>query len=543
MASAEMGQIQDFVLVFKRRIWQVILPALFVLAGGVVFAVIVPKKYVVKTKIELLQPTLHVGEAEESATLREIENAHHHLTNADRVEETIQAGNWEEYARLDEKERQEFVLSVRDAIRVKVVTPPGKDGRADTSVFVEIEYADVDGKRAVSFINALMKSWIQEVVRRDYNQLEAERDEYQNALALAQRQFDAVTNQRTNLWAEMGISVTQADMRSNRDEDPVFVELTTAREQRDAANAELEGLRAKIAVVREEHDAMLVEVEQTEVDPGLDLRAKILALEEKRRAVENVFEGRTPANSLYKKAQREIEQVDAEIAEYQALQREETQRTIWVDNPVRKEKAAQLAALELQEASLEAVVRKWNSEVAAKDAFYSAQLASWGQLLRLNKSWEHAGEELDAAAARLNKVRARIAAYNAVQEQPYRVADPARAPARPTEPNPVVIVVVSLLGGIALGLAIAFLAEFSKSCYRSVGDLSRSLGVPILGVVNRIYTTADRRSVRAKRLVVGGSTALILACAGWFTYAWVFDQGQLTTGIVQVVEDLRLKLR
>jgi capsular polysaccharide biosynthesis protein len=542
MASAEMGQIQDFVLVFKRRIWQVILPALFVLAGGVVYAVIVPKKYVVTTMIELLQPTLHAGNPEESPTLREVENARFHLTNVDRVEETIAAGNWEEYARLDEEEREEFILSVRDSIRVRP-QPLADKSRANSSVFVEIEYADVDGKRAVSFVNALTESWVNDVVLRDKNQLYAERDEYQNAVNLAQKNFEAITKRRTDLWGEMGISVTQANMLNSRDEDPIFVELTTARESRDRVNADLEGLRAQIAALREEHDAMPVEVEVVEEDPGLDLRTKIFAYEEKKRETEQVFEGRTPENTLYKKAQREIELIDKEVAELTALQRAATERTLWVPNPARQEKAAQIAVLELQETDLKARIAKWTAEVAEKEAYHQAQIANWNELLRVNKALEHAGQELDEAASRLRLVQARIAAYNAVQEQPYRVANPARAPARPTEPNPVTIVVISLLGGFAFGLAIAFLAEYSRSCYRSVGDLSRSLGVPILGVVNRIYTRSDRRTIRSKRLVIGGSTAVILACLGWFTYAWVFDQGKLTTGIVQVVEDLRLKMR
>ena len=150
--------------------------ALFVLAGGIVFAVIVPKKYVVTTRIELLQPTVHVGDAEESATLREVENIHYHLKNRDRIEETIASGNWAEYAVLDEDERNDFVDSVTDDVRVNVLTKPDKNS-PDSSVFVDITYKDVDGTRAVRFLNALTDSWIKDVVERDYNQLVAERDE------------------------------------------------------------------------------------------------------------------------------------------------------------------------------------------------------------------------------------------------------------------------------------------------------------------------------------------------------------------------------
>jgi len=537
-----MGQIQDFVLVFKRRLWQVILPALFVLAGGIVFAVIVPKKYVVTTRIELLQPTVHVGDAEESATLREVENIHYHLKNRDRIEETIAAGNWAEYAVLDDDDRNDFVDSVTDDVRVNVLTKPDKNS-PDSSVFVDITYKDVDGTRAVRFLNALTDSWIKDVVERDYNQLVAERDEFQNAKVAAQRNYDSLVKRQTDLWREMGISVTQADMRNSREEDPVFVALTASQTQLEEAAADLEELRAQIESVEEEFEATEPEIKTTEETGGLDLGKTLADLTTKRAAQEKLFVGRTPANSVYKKAQREIEAIDEQVEQLKALERAATQREVWKPNPEHKLLADQLAALQLQEVGLAARHAKWAEDVADKQRLYNEQMANYEEVIRLRKSASSAEEELDEVSRRLRAVSARIDAYNAVQEEPYRVADPARAPSSPSEPSPAIIVVVSLLGGLALGLAIAFLSEFSKSCYRSVGDLSRSLGVPILGVVNRITTKAERRARRSRRMVIGVSTAVILLCVGWFTYAWVFDRGRLTPRIEQFVEDVRLKLR
>jgi uncharacterized protein involved in exopolysaccharide biosynthesis len=542
MASAELGQIQDFLLVFKRRIWQVLLPALFVLAGGVVFAVIVPKKYAVWTRIELLQPTVHVGDAEASATLREVDNIYYHLKNRDRIEATIVAGNWAEYALMDDQQKLDFVESVQDDVGVEVLTQQGKNS-PNSSVFVEIKYADVDGKRAVRFLSALTESWIKDVVQRDYNQMVAERDEFQNAVLAAQKNYDDLTKQQTDLWAEMGISFTQADGRNSRVDDPTLVALTGAQQELGKALADLEEQRAKIAAVQENLDATDPEIRVTEETPGLDLGLKLAELAFERAELEKMFVGRSPQNSNYKKAQREIDAVDKEVETITALQRAATQRLVWKPNPAQLSLANQMAALRLEEAGLAARHTNWVAEVKERVALYNRQSANYDVLIRLRKASDHAGDELDEATGRLRAVQARIAAYDAVQEQPYRVVDPARAPLRPTEPNPFTIVLVSVLGGIALGLGIAFLAEYSKSCYRSVGDLSRSLGVPILGVVNRVYTRSDLRARRSKRLVIGGSTAVILACVAWFTYAWSYDRGLLKTGIVQFVEDVRLKLR
>lgn len=232
-----------------------------------------------------------------------------------------------------------------------------------------------------------------------------------------------------------------------------------------------------------------------------------------------------------------------QIVTVEALERESTRRTIFRENPLRLPMKRDIDQLELQGQGLEARLIKWNAEIDTKSARHLAQVANWNDLLRLHKAWEHSGEELDEASTRLRIANSKIATYSAVQGEPYRIAEPPRAPLEPTEPSPLIIILSSLLGGLAFGLAVAFLAEFSKSCFRSVGDVSRVMGVPILGVVNLIQTRADVRRRRFKRLVIGGSTAMLLGCLGWFTYAWSYDQAQLPTRVVQVVEDFRLSLR
>lgn len=544
MASSEMGQIQDFLLVFKRRVWQIVIPALFVLAGGIVFAVIVPKKYLVKTRVELIQTPGHEVATEESATLREIINAQYHIKNIYRVQEVILTQNWTEYARLDAEEQQDFIESVADDLSVDVLTPGSKEKDKLSSIFVDIEYADTDGKRAEKFLTALTARWIDDVVQRDFNQLKVERDEQQNQVDATQKAFEQATHQKLDLMTEMGVSATQpTDMRTQREEDPVYAELGAARQERDKVAASLDETRAKIEKLRAAFEQLNPEVPIEEVEPGVEFREQIFALEAKVAEARAVQTGKTPEHSMYKKAQLEIENLEEQIETAETLQREATRRTVFQKNPEKETLGAELDKLELEERGLSAHLASLNNQVEAKSNLYQAQMANWQNLLRLTKAWDHASLDLDEARSKLRLTESRITAYSSIQGEPYRIAEAPRAPLKPSEPNPWIIVVASLLGGIALGLAVAFLSEFSKSCYRSVGDLSRGLGVPILGVINAIETRADIRRRRSKRVVIGGSTLAILGCVAWFTYAWAYDQGRLPTGLVQAVEDLRLSLR
>ena len=108
--------------------------------------------------------------------LREIINAEYHIKNIYRVQEVILTQNWTEYARLDAEEQQDFIESVADDLSVDVLTPGSKDKDKLSSIFVDIEYLDTDGKRAEKFLTALTARWIDDVVQRDFNQLKLERE-------------------------------------------------------------------------------------------------------------------------------------------------------------------------------------------------------------------------------------------------------------------------------------------------------------------------------------------------------------------------------
>jgi len=104
-------------------------------------------------------------------------------------------------------------------------------------------------------------------------------------------------------------------------------------------------------------------------------------------------------------------------------------------------------------------------------------------------------------------------------------------------------VVASLLGGIALGLAVAFLAEFSKSCFRSVYDVSRVMVTPVLGNINSIVTRREAKIRRTRRLVVGAASFLFLGSLGFVTWAWSAESALLTPSLRNAIEDLRSALK
>ena len=58
MLGTANNQLQDFLHVLRKRRWQILLPAVFVTTLGGAFAVIIPKKYKLTTRIEISEQRL-----------------------------------------------------------------------------------------------------------------------------------------------------------------------------------------------------------------------------------------------------------------------------------------------------------------------------------------------------------------------------------------------------------------------------------------------------------------------------------------------------
>src|SRR5262245_4917435 len=100
------NQLLDFLRALRKRRWQVFVPALLISTLGGSFAVIVPKRYELKTRIEINQsprlgPDSQDRNPQEAAVRREAPSASDHIVNYNRVKEIIERNPamWPEYVR------------------------------------------------------------------------------------------------------------------------------------------------------------------------------------------------------------------------------------------------------------------------------------------------------------------------------------------------------------------------------------------------------------------------------------------------------------
>jgi polysaccharide chain length determinant protein (PEP-CTERM system associated) len=94
----------------------------------------------------------------------------------------------------------------------------------------------------------------------------------------------------------------------------------------------------------------------------------------------------------------------------------------------------------------------------------------------------------------------------------FTIIDPARMPEKPVSPNRPAILLIGLILGLGAGVGLVALRENGDQSVRDTETLSKATGVPVLAGIPEIVTASeiDTRRSRKRFLVAGGMAALIV---------------------------------
>jgi polysaccharide chain length determinant protein (PEP-CTERM system associated) len=117
---------------------------------------------------------------------------------------------------------------------------------------------------------------------------------------------------------------------------------------------------------------------------------------------------------------------------------------------------------------------------------------------------------------RAKKENARMA-MNMEQRQigeQFRILDPPRVPERPSSPDRPQLYGMGVIGGLALGLALLVLAEYRDHSVRTEADVVAVLALPVIAMVPKMKSSAERKRQRRKRVLLTASAAMSLVTGG-----------------------------
>lgn len=527
------GQLQEFLGILKRRKWQVILPAAIVLAVGIAVAVIVPKKYVARTQIELRPVGVSISAKEGNTAVFQ-------LRAVERILRILKERQNPEFLALPVEQQGDFIKRVQSDIKV---TPAA--GATSTSTFVNIEYMDVSKEWAVDFLNALSADWITGVLTRDRLKASDERAKIQGERDKLRLKLQTLEGNLSDIKGKSGISATQPapGSGSTRNEDPVFERLTKAQDELATAKMDVDTNQAKLETLQLQLDAMPATIKKENLVAGASNDAELAEVEKQIADLQTKYGNLKPAASGWPKYQSDLRKLESQREDIRAKKTRSTLEVTPVDNPDIKPKQAEISALQLVLSGRKTTVKHLEADIAQLKAEHEGRQAAYLRLAELEGEASRVRASLEDTEKRYNEKVQQEQYLSGPLADPFQVTEPVNAGAKPTEPNPWLIISFALVLGLGLGLAIALVAEFSRNCFRSVADISRVMVVPVLGSVGTILTRRERRITLARRTVVGLSSAAFVVAILFVTWAWASHAQYISQDLRDAIEHLRSKLR
>jgi uncharacterized protein involved in exopolysaccharide biosynthesis len=523
------SQIEDIARVVRRRIGWLLVPLSLSLALGTSFALLVPKKYVSREKV-LVRDVIGRDRQQRGSTGGQV--AAHVIRAPKRVKSVIESLRWP-WATLTKVEREEFLERTLDNLSVSspIMGPTVREQ------IVTISFAHTDPVKALRFTSEISRVWREEVLEASRNATESAFDKLRERRGQMQNRLNQISEEVSTKHKQYGIPPWDTVAWGDRPLAPEFDELVAMRSERKKVAEALVLREEEVQALEEAYSKMEDMVPFVSTAAGQTYQARIVALQSLVQADQLLLttEGYRPGHSKYVKLQDRIKGYKEEVALLTGALAGS------VVPPEMQQNAAKLKAGDVLRQAEKDVLRMF-SKLESLDGHQRNTEARTRELQTIYQELH----DLQAERSRLNGNLAEVedeytrmdvlwTEMKSSAGNPFHLLQQAELPSRPTEPSVPLIILGSAVLGLALGLGGAFLAEYGRNCFRTVNDITRVMVVPVLGTVNTIVTSREQRRANLARILIGGSTLLLIGALGFVTYAWEMNQSLLS-------DDLRVSL-
>jgi succinoglycan biosynthesis transport protein ExoP len=140
------------------------------------------------------------------------------------------------------------------------------------------------------------------------------------------------------------------------------------------------------------------------------------------------------------------------------------------------------------------------------------------QLVSLTREYDALSKNLEAYGNKRLEAGTAANMERRQKGEQFRVLDSAVPPPEPASPRRLVIVLVGLMLGLALGGGVGLLLESGDTSFHTARDLQQKLRIPVLAEIPAILLDADRAAARRRRfrtaLAAGAVTLFVLLFSG-----------------------------
>lgn len=259
------------------------------------------------------------------------------------------------------------------------------------------------------------------------------------------------------------------------------------------------------------------------INPNATARQQLAAARQSLAGLEMRYTADHPDVARTKRLIADLEPRAAEELRAEAQQSQGTTPAAGLVEPARRESLRQMRAeiesldrqtsfKESEEQRLRGEISEYQRRVEAVPGLESA----WVALSRDYETQQTAYKELLAKSG-----AAKLAVDLEAKQigENFRVVDSAGVPVHPLPSMRGAINAGGFVLGLLLGLGIAAMLELRDASFRTDTDVLEVLGLPVLAIVPRVYTTAEVTRARKRKMAFSAVGGLGLVAAGYLTWS------------------------
>jgi polysaccharide chain length determinant protein (PEP-CTERM system associated) len=495
--------IHDYIEIFLRRLWYIIIPFVVILSGAVIYAMTSPKIYRASTLVlvtpqkvpeALIRPTVT------SKIEDRLQSISQEIMSRTRLEQVISELKLftEERKSLS---REEVVELMRKNIQVEL---KGKEG------FFNISYTGKDPRTITTVTNKLASLFIEENLKLREQQAQGTSDFLSVELNATKMKLDeqekAITNFRRRYFGELpeqrdaNLKVLEQlqllyqrigeSMRSAQDRKLVIQKqlsdtellLASSPNIKDSSGFPLNPLRDPQEVQLEQLKNQLADLQTKYTEKHPDI------LVVKRRIAE--MEAKIDKEKSEKKTGEKIVSTELPAPKEESKKEKKDGKSELRLNPRYKEMESQLIATELEIERL----KEEEGKVKAQINIYRGRIENTPireqEMTVISRDYLNTKENYQTLLKKSQEAQQAENLERRQKGEQFKVIDPARIPEKPFKPDIPKILLFGLLLGMGSGFGLAFFREQMDRSFRDAEDLEATLGLKVITNIPKIEKKA-----------------------------------------------------
>ncbi len=489
----------DYVLILKRRKWSLILPALIIFAISVMIAVALPPIYKSTSTILIEEqeiPANFVMATVTSFVEQRLQSIHQRIMSTSRLIDIIKRFNL--YSDLKGRlTSEQIVEEMRNSIKLETISAEVVDRRTGRPSSATVAFTlTYEGKgipdKVQRVANVLTSLFLEENLRVRERQTRETSQFLSNEMKKLKTDLDQIEAKIADFKAihiNALPEIFQVNMQS----------LNNTERNIERLNQQIQSLKEREGYLQTQLASITPLEKMTEDKRRLrELRVQLANLETR---FTDEYPDVIKTKEEIEKLEKGIKNIDKTTGTSDSLP----------DNPAYITLASQLASTQAEIESVKKQIINLNikAEEYRRRIEATPKVEETYKALAIERNNTQA--KYDDLVRKFMEARVAQGLEKEQKGERFTIIDPARLPEKPYKPNRIAIVMIGLVLGVAAGVALSSIKEFTDSSVRSPDMLSTVTSFPVLAGIPEITTEKDIRRKKIIRSVqIAGFIVLVI---------------------------------